>query len=59
VDKLQPEITRMLKLPEISKRLADIGLDPVGSTADELAACQRSEIVKWAKVVKDFGASAD
>jgi tripartite-type tricarboxylate transporter receptor subunit TctC len=59
VDKLQTEISRILKLPDVAKRLNDIGLDPVGSTAEELAAYQRTEIIKWAKVVKDSGATAE
>jgi tripartite-type tricarboxylate transporter receptor subunit TctC len=59
VDKLQAEVGKILKSADISKRLIDIGLEPVGSTADELAAYQRSEIMKWAKVVKDSGARAE
>lgn len=59
IDKLQAEMARILKSPDVSKRLLDLGLDPVGSTADELAAFQRSEIQKWSKVVKDSGAKAD
>lgn len=59
VDKIQAEISRILKLPEVAKRLTDIGLEPVGSTPEDLAAYQRSEIVKWAKVVKDSGARAE
>jgi tripartite-type tricarboxylate transporter receptor subunit TctC len=39
--------------------LADIGLETVGSTSDELLAYQRTEIAKWAKVVKESGAKAD
>ena len=59
IDKLQAEVRRILKTPEVTKRLADNGLDPVGGTSEELAAYQKSEITKWAKVVKDSGAKAD
>ncbi len=59
VDKLQGEVKKILASPEIAKKLAEVGLDPVGSSADELAAYQRSEIAKWAKVVKDSGAKVE
>jgi len=59
IDKLQGEVSRMFKTPEVVKRLTELGLDPVAGTPDELTAYQRTEIVKWAKVVKDSGAKAD
>ena len=59
VDRLQGEVRKILFAPDIAKRLTVLGLDPVASTPDELAAWQRSEIAKWAKVAKDSGAKPE
>jgi tripartite-type tricarboxylate transporter receptor subunit TctC len=58
-DKLQAEVSRILKSPETARKLQEIGLEPQGGSAAELAAYQKSEIAKWAKVVKDSGATVD
>ena len=55
VNKLQAEIVRALKTPEVRAAMAQEGADPVGSTADEFAVFIRSEIAKWAQVVKTAG----
>ena len=54
-----PEKKATLASPDIAKRLAETGLEAVGSTPEELAAYQKAEITKWAKVVKDSGAKVE
>ena len=59
VQRLNAEIVKILKLPDMRERLEGLGLDPAGNTPDEFAAFQKAEIAKWAKVVKDAKITAD
>jgi len=53
VNRLQQEVAAALKKPDVLEWMKQAGLDPVGSTPEEHAAQIRSELVKWAKAVKD------
>ena len=59
VTRLNGEILRIYKLPDVQEKLRTLGLDPILSSPDELAKYQAGEIAKWARVVKDSGAKAD
>ncbi len=45
--------------PAVRKALTDLGVDVVGGTPEELRAYLKSEIPKWAEVVKASGAKVD
>ena len=45
--------------PSVRKALTDLGVDVVGGTPEELRAYLKSEIPKWAQVVKASGAKVD
>ncbi len=59
VARLNTELQRIFKLPDVQDKLRTLGLEPWISTPEELARFQATEIVKWAKVVKDSGATAE
>ena len=52
VERLNAELVRILASPLVLERLAPDGAIPVPTTPEEFSAFIRSEIVKWAKVVK-------
>jgi tripartite-type tricarboxylate transporter receptor subunit TctC len=59
VSKLNVEIVRILKIPEVRERLLEQGAEPVGDTPEHFAEHIRRETAKWARVVKASGAKAD
>jgi tripartite-type tricarboxylate transporter receptor subunit TctC len=58
-EKLRTALIQAMQTPEVSQRLADEGANLESSSASELGAFIRSEIVKWEKAVKVSGAKID
>ena len=59
VRKLHVETVKALALPDLRAKLAEIGVEGIGSSPDELAAIIESETSKWAKVIKDSGIKSE
>jgi len=59
IDKLNGEMVRMLRSPEVVERLSPMGLEILATSPDEFARVIKADVAKWAKVVKDAGIKAD
>jgi len=59
VNKLNAELVKAVKSPEIVNRFKDLGLVPRYNTPAEFSQFIKDEHVRWAKIVKDSGASVD
>ena len=52
IERLHAEVAKVMAADDMKAKFADLGAQPVGSTPAELAAFLRSEMTKWAEVVK-------
>jgi len=59
IAKLNEEIARILKSPDVREYLLRQGANPVGDTAEKFDAHFREQIVKWGKVIKQAGIQAN
>jgi tripartite-type tricarboxylate transporter receptor subunit TctC len=59
VGRLNREVLKITAQSEMQAKFVQLGVDTVGSSAEELAAIIKSDIAKWAKVIKDAGIKAD
>jgi tripartite-type tricarboxylate transporter receptor subunit TctC len=59
IDKLNAEVAALLKAPDVDKRLAAMGAQAAPTTPEEFGRIVRSEIDRWAPVVKASGASVN
>jgi len=59
IQRLQQEAAKALRLPDVAARLATLGAEPVGSTPEAFASFLRTELAKWADIVKTAGIKAE
>ena len=52
VDKLSTEIGKIIRQPEVRAKLASMGVEPSGAGPTELGNFQKSEVAKWANLIK-------
>ena len=59
VEKLAADFAKVLAMPEVRKRLTDIGLEPVGTTPAQFAAIVKNDHAKWGQVIRNANIKLD
>ena len=59
VERLHAEIMKIVATPDVQARLKNFGMVSSNMTPAELGAYQKSEVEKWAQVIKAAGVKAD
>lgn len=55
MQRLTEEFAAVIRLPEVSDQIIDMGLDPVGSTGEGFATTYRNELPVWRTLLKKAG----
>jgi tripartite-type tricarboxylate transporter receptor subunit TctC len=58
IDRLHAQIVKVVAMPDVRARLAALGFEPIASTPNEFADRIKSEIDKWAEVIRAAGIAA-
>ena len=59
LQRLNTEITAVLRSPEVRERFVATWLEPLPSTQEEMTSLMKTETTKWARVIKESGATVD
>jgi tripartite-type tricarboxylate transporter receptor subunit TctC len=59
IARLNGDIVKTLRLPDVRERMVALGAEVVGSSPEQFASFQKADAAKWARVVKESGAKIE
>jgi tripartite-type tricarboxylate transporter receptor subunit TctC len=59
VTKLNQEIVRALRMPDVAEKMAADGSEPVGTTPEQFGTHIKAEVAKWRDLIQKSGIRAD
>jgi len=57
--RINADVVKALKMPDVQERLRGMATEPVGSTPEHLGTFMKAETAKWGKVIKEAGITAE
>ncbi|SOZ52369.1 conserved hypothetical protein, UPF0065 [Cupriavidus taiwanensis] len=55
VEALSREVARIVRLPEVARKMQDLNLVPVGNTPEAFATVMKNDRDKWSRIIRDVG----
>ena len=59
VNRLSSLISEILRTPEMARRFAEVGAEPIGNTPEEMALWMKEDTERWRLVIKNGGVTID
>ena len=59
VNRLSSLISEILRTPEMARRFAEVGAEPIGNTPEEMALWMKEDTERWRQVIKNGGVTID
>ena len=59
VAKVHADVTRVLREPDVQKRIAEMGADVVGNSSQEFGAAMQAESAQWADIIRAANIKAE
>ena len=59
ITRLNTEIVKIMRSPDMKERSRQLEIEPIGSTPDQLAEFTKTEMAKWSRAVKFSGATVE
>jgi tripartite-type tricarboxylate transporter receptor subunit TctC len=59
VARLNSEVNKALTAPDVTKRLTDLGIEPLPGTEEQMASYIKSETTRWHALIRERGITLD
>ena len=59
INRMHEELVKIVRLPELTEKFAELGVIPVGSSPEQFADMLREDVAKWSNIVRKHNINPD